>query len=90
VIPANWPDTRRQHWMTLLSARAIENQAYVVGCNRVGAGGTLQYTGDSRILDPMGVELATASQGETLLVADIDPAAVTQTRERFPFLQDRR
>jgi predicted amidohydrolase len=90
VIPANWPDTRRQHWMTLLSARAIENQAYVVGCNRVGAGGKLAYTGDSRILDPMGVELATASQGETLLLADVDPAAVAQTRKRFPFQQDRR
>ena len=90
VVPANWPDTRRAHWMALLKARAIENQAYVIGCNRVGDGGKLHYTGDSRILDPMGVELATASQAETLLVADIDPETVAQTRQRFPFMQDRR
>ena len=90
LVPANWPDTRRRHWTSLLSARAVENQAYVIGCNRVGDGGKLHYTGDSRIIDPMGVELATASEGETILVADIDPATVAATRERFPFLQDRR
>ena len=90
VIPANWPDTRRHHWTTLLAARAIENQAYVVGCNRVGDGGKLHYTGDSRIIDPMGEVLAAGSGGETLLLADIDPAVVTATRERFPFMQDRR
>ena len=90
VVPANWPDTRRRHWTALLTARAIENQAYVIGCNRVGDGGKLHYTGDSRILDPMGAELATASEGESILIADIDPATVSSTRERFPFLQDRR
>ena len=90
VVPANWPDTRRHHWTALLRARAIENQAYVVGCNRVGDGGKLHYTGDSRIIDPMGEVLAAASGGETMLLADIDPAVVTQTRERFPFSADRR
>ncbi len=90
VIPANWPDTRRHHWTALLHARAIENQAYVVGCNRVGDGGRLHYTGDSRIIDPMGDVLAAASGGETLLLADVDTAVVEQTRERFPFMPDRR
>ena len=90
VVPANWPDTRRSHWMALLQARAIENQAYVVGCNRVGDGGTLHYTGDSRIIDPMGEILASASGGETILSAEVDAAVVADTRERFPFLQDRR
>ena len=49
LVPANWPEPRRQHWMALLQARAIENQAYVVGCNRVGEGGGLKYVGDSRV-----------------------------------------
>ena len=90
VIPANWPEARRHHWTSLLQARAIENQAYVVGCNRVGDGGKLHYTGDSRIIDPMGEVLAAGSSGETMLLADIDPGVVTATRERFPFMADRR
>ena len=90
VIPANWPETRRHHWTTLLRARAIENQAYVIGCNRVGDGGSLHYTGDSRIIDPMGEVLAAGSGGQTLLLAEVDAAVVAATRERFPFMQDRR
>lgn len=90
VVPANWPDTRRLHWTTLLRARAIENQAYVVGCNRVGEGGGLVYTGDSRVVHPQGELLVTAAGGETLLLADVDPSAVAETRERFPFMRDRR
>ncbi len=90
LVPANWPAARRQHWMTLLAARAIENQAYVVGCNRVGSGGSLNYLGDSRIVDPTGALLATASGGESLLLADIDPQVVTETRVSLPFLRDRR
>lgn len=90
LVVANWPDTRARHWIALLQARAIENQAFVAGVNRVGAGGKLTYSGDSRILDPMGDLIVAASGQETLLVADIDPAAVRETRERFPFLRDRR
>jgi predicted amidohydrolase len=90
LVPANWPEPRRLHWMTLLQARAIENQAYVAGCNRVGRGGTLDYVGDSRIVDPLGELLATGSQRETILYADIDPAHVAAVRDRFRFLQDRR
>ena len=58
LVPANWPEARRTHWLTLLEARAIENQAYVVGCNRIGTGGSLVYSGDSRIFDPLGETLA--------------------------------
>ncbi len=90
IVVANWPEPRREHWTTLLRARAIENQAYVLGCNRVGEGGSLTYTGDSRIIDPMGEELAAGAQGETLLLADVDVDRVRETRERFPFMQDRR
>jgi predicted amidohydrolase len=90
VVVANWPEVRREPWMALLRARAIENLAYVVGVNRVGNGGGLAYSGDSRIIDPLGVELATAHGDEAVLVADIDPGHVAAVRERFPFLADRR
>ena len=91
LVTANWPAARRLHWQTLLQARAIENQAYVVGCNRVGtAGDGTGHAGDSRIVSPMGELLATAAGVETVLVADVDPAEVTATRGRLRFLADRR
>jgi predicted amidohydrolase len=90
LVPANWPEARRQHWMALLQARAIENQAYVVGCNRVGTGNGLTYSGDSRIVDPLGELLATASYGESILFADVTAERVAEVRDRFRFLQDRR
>ena len=90
VVVANWPAKRRLHWSTLLRARAIENQAYVVGVNRVGSGGGLDYSGDSAIIDPLGEVLATGAGVETVLLADLDPAHVASTRDHFRFLQDRR
>ncbi len=90
LVPANWPQARRLHWQVLLQARAIENQAYVVGVNRVGEGGSLRYSGDSRIVDPAGELLATASQTETIVLADVCSARVTEIRDQFRFLQDRR
>jgi predicted amidohydrolase len=90
VVPANWPQSRRSHWSALLRARAIENQAYVVGANRVGEGGGLKYVGDSAIIDPLGEAVASAGDGECVIVADVDPARVTALRARFPFLADRR
>jgi predicted amidohydrolase len=91
LVPANWPSPRRLHWQTLLQARAIENQAYVVGCNRVGtAGDGTHHAGDSRIVSPMGELLATAAGVETIVLADVDPAEVAATRDRLQFLPDRR
>ena len=91
LVPANWPAPRREHWQTLLVARAIENQAYVVGCNRVGtAGDGLEHAGDSRIVSPMGELLATAAGVETIVLADVDAAEVRATRHRLRFLADRR
>ncbi len=90
LFPANWPETRRQHWSTLLRARAIEDQAYVVGVNRVGSGGGLDYSGDSCIVDPMGEVLAAASGGESILLADVSAHRVAEVRQRFPFHADRR
>jgi predicted amidohydrolase len=91
LVPANWPSPRRHHWQTLLQARAIENQAYVVGCNRVGvAGDGTAHVGDSRIVSPMGELLATAAEVETIVLADVDAAEVAATRDRLRFLADRR
>jgi predicted amidohydrolase len=87
---ANWPEARRAHWQVLLQARAIENQAYVVGVNRVGEGGGLAYSGDSRIFDPLGEMLAGGARTETVLLADIDAGEVAKVRDRFRFLPDRR
>ena len=89
LVPANWPVSRREHWTSLLRARAIENQAWVVGVNRVGSGGKLDYVGDSRIIDPLGSETV-AGDGQCIVYADVTAESVAQTRERFPFLQDRR
>ncbi len=90
LVPANWPESRREHWLALLRARAIENQAYVIGCNRVGEGGGLVYSGDSRVFGPFGEEIAAADDGETILYAEITADEVARIRDRFRFLQDRR
>jgi len=89
-VLANWPAKRRLHWSTLLRSRAIENQAYVVGVNRVGRGGSLDYSGDSAIIDPLGEVLASGAGVETVLSAEIDAKHVASTRDHFRFLQDRR
>jgi predicted amidohydrolase len=90
VVIASWPERRRKHWSTLLRARAIENQAFVLGVNRVGSGGGLGYAGDSVAVDPWGEALVEASAQETLLLCDVDPAAVAEARRTFPPLRDRR
>ncbi len=90
VIPANWPEVRRSHWQHLLVSRAIENQAYVVGVNRVGTGDGLAYCGDSRIVDPLGELLASAARTEALIIAEVNPDTVNEVRRRFRFMQDRR
>jgi predicted amidohydrolase len=95
LVVANWPAARRGHWRTLLRARAIENQAYVVAVNRVGAGGGIDYAGDSAVIGPFGEELAVAPDTgdvgkEQTVIADVDPAHVASTRAQYPFLRDRR
>jgi predicted amidohydrolase len=90
VVPANWPAARREHWRTLLRARAIENQCYVAGCNRVGATDRLEYLGDSAVIDPLGRTIVEGALVETVLLAEVDPGEVRRVRDRFPFLPDRR
>jgi predicted amidohydrolase len=90
VVPANWPAPRREHWRVLLRARAIENQAYLLGVNRVGSVKDLAHLGDSALIDPLGRTLVEGSVGETVLLADVDVQLVSQTRADYPFLPDRR
>jgi predicted amidohydrolase len=88
VVVANWPDARREHWRTLLRARAIENLAYVAGVNRVGDGGRLHYAGDSALIDPWGETLAEGDASDRVLTGDVDPGKVAEARTRFPVLED--
>ncbi len=90
LIVANWPAARRLHWQTLVRARAIENQAYVVAANRVGSGGGIDYAGDSMIVDPLGEVLASAAGVEATIVAEVTTEHLSAVRDRFRFLQDRR
>ncbi|MEY4701648.1 MAG: hypothetical protein RL326_1835 [Pseudomonadota bacterium] len=90
VVVANWPVTRREHWLTLLRARAIENQAYVAGVNRVGNGGGLTYSGDSVLFAPDGTELGALGDNQGTLTCDVTSSAVVAWRERLPALRDRR
>ena len=87
VVTANWPAARRPHWDVLLRARAIENQCWVVGVNRTGAGGRLEYDGGSAAYDPWGERADRAEGG--IRVVDVSADRVREIREKYPFLKDR-
>lgn len=90
LVIANWPATRRSHWLSLLSARAIENQAWVVAVNRVGSDPNVAYAGDSRIIDPFGEVVAELGDEPGVISATVDPDRVADVRTAYPFLADRR
>jgi predicted amidohydrolase len=90
VVIANWPLPRESHWVTLLQARAIENQAYVVGVNRCGKDPKHTYFGRSLVVDPQGNILGDAGNHECALSATIDPQVVESWRQTFPALRDMR
>jgi len=85
---ANWPVPRIDHWRTLLKARAIENQSFVIGVNRIGNDPLLQYNGFSSVYDPMGYELLSVKEEENIFVVDLNIEIVKVTREKLPFLED--
>ena len=89
VIPANWPDARKEHWNCLLQARAIENQIYVIGINCVGTMDGTYYSGYSTVMDPLGNHLAQIIDEEGLLIVDI-PNNVERYRDKFPVRKDQR
>lgn len=89
IYVANWPTKRVEAWKALLRARAIENQCYVIGANRVGDDPKCQYQGGSAIIDPYGQTLATTADFlEEAIYADIDLNALNAFREKFPVLND--
>jgi predicted amidohydrolase len=88
---ANWPAKRLHHWRTLLQARAIENQAYVVGINRVGEDGNgLRYVRSSYLIDPDGVVMAPLHSEGEIDIFDVSKERLASYREGFPTRRDRR
>jgi len=86
---ANWPAERAEHWKILLHARAIENQAYVVGVNRVGTdGNAIAYSGDSMVVGPKGEILADLGGMEDTFAFSLDLDALQAYRKEFPALMD--
>lgn len=85
---ANWPIPRIEHWKTLLKARAIENQCFMVGVNRVGDDPADQYNGCSAVYDPMGNEIVMIENSEKIIKTEIDLQTIDITRNKLPFLQD--
>jgi len=90
VVIANWPAAREHHWRSLLVARAIEDQAYVVGVNRCGKDPKLPYSGASMIIDPRGDTVADAKDPEGPVEAALDLGLLRDYREQFPALNDMR
>jgi len=89
IYVANWPERRSHAWKTLLQARAIENQCYVVGVNRVGNDGNgIYHSGDSMIIDPMGEVLYTKKDEEDIFTTVLDKEHLQTIREKLPFLKD--
>lgn len=86
---ANWPEKRSHAWKSLLTARAIENQSYVIGVNRVGSDGHgNQHSGDSSIIDPMGEVIFQKSNEAFINTFTLDKTALLETRQKLPFLKD--
>ncbi len=86
---ANWPTSRREVWQTLLKARALENQCYVVGVNCVGNSSGVDYSGDSVVLDAYGHTVASCPAGsQATAIVELDMARLDLFRQKFPVLND--
>ena len=89
LLVANWPARRVHHWLSLLEARAIENQAWVIGLNRVGKDGNgLQYPGRSVVFDPLGATTTDLGDQECTQIVTLDLDLLSQVRTDFPFQND--
>lgn len=90
IYVANWPAVRRDAWRKLLMARAIENQCYVIGLNRIGVDANgLEYCGDSQVIDPYGSVVADLGNKECIANVTIDRDTLLDCRQKLPFLRDR-
>lgn len=90
VMPAEWPIERLEHWRTLLQARAIENQCFMVATNSAGQTGTTTFAGHSMIVDPWGKIVVEVGEAPTLVTAEIEVDTVDAVRNRIPVFEDRR
>ena len=89
IYVANWPERRSHAWKTLIQARAIENQSYVVGVNRVGDDGNqIMHGGDSMIIDPLGEILYHGAEKEEVFTQTFHKDKLEEIRQRFPFWKD--
>ena len=89
IYVANWPERRSHAWKTLLCARAIENQCYVIGVNRVGNdGNNIYHSGDSMVIDPLGEVLYHVNDDEDIFTITLDKTHLQSVREKLPFLRD--
>lgn len=87
---ANWPEKRNHAWKTLLQARAIENQCYVIACNRIGEDGNgIKYSGDSCIINPLGEIIVSSAYDEIHLYYTIQKESIENIRNQFPFMKDK-
>ncbi|HLR60897.1 MAG TPA: carbon-nitrogen family hydrolase [Lentibacillus sp.] len=89
-VVAEWPKPRINHWRALLQARAIENQCYIVACNRVGSDPNNEFGGMSLAVDPWGGIVTEGGDEEKMVLAEIDLDKVDDVRKRIPIFQDRR
>ena len=90
LLPAEWPARRLEHWRTLIRARAIENQLFVIAVNACGYHQSEPYAGHSAVINPWGEAILEAGMEECLLTTEIDLAEIQQTRQRIPVFEDRR
>ena len=89
IYVANWPERRSHAWKTLLCARAIENQSYVVGVNRVGDDGNkIYHSGNSMVIDPAGAVLYHKADDEDVFTITLEKEPLAEFRTKFPFLKD--
>ena len=89
IYVANWPERRNTAWKSLLQARAIENQCYVIGVNRVGKDGNdIYYSGDSMVIDPLGEIIYQKAHDEDVATLTLDRNHLENIREKFPFWKD--
>lgn len=89
VYVANWPERRNHAWKTLLQARAIENQCYVIGVNRVGRDGNdIYHSGDSMVIDAMGTILYEKAHGDDVHTITLEKQPLDDIRSKLPFLKD--
>lgn len=90
LLVAEWPLPRLEHWRTLIRARAIENQCFVVACNRVGTDSANTFFGHSMVVDPWGDVLVEGDDSEQTLTAHLNLSTIEAARKRIPVLTDRR